>query len=224
MMKDFFTKKENIFMIAIGVACLLLVLIGFLFLFFKPDTNEGPKKIPADASEIVWDTFSSDIISDKVEYPEHLYVGETEGQAGTGVTFAEFEPDEFLTYFSNQNHVSIYPGGISAPLAYGKTRENEYVSTSGQAYQRIEYLTSGDKIWGVMLVPKAQYKNWQSRGFIWIQARVMDRETLCVSESGDAIERVDCDPFIGQKTVYSGTVSDQFIRTGYEIVNKNSFK
>ncbi len=223
-MKDFFTKKENIFILATGAACLLLVLIGFLFLFFKPDTNDGPKKIPATVSEIVWDTFSSDIISDKIEYPEHLRVSQQEDQSGTGITFAEFEPEEFLTYFSNQNHVSIYPDGISAPLSYGKTREDEYVSTSGQVYQRIEHLTSDNEVWGVMLVPKTQYKDWQSRGFVWIQARIKDRETLCVSESGAVTDSVDCDPFVGQKTVYSGTVSDQFIRTGYEIVNKNSFK
>ncbi len=223
-MKDFFAKKENIFIIATSAVCLLLILIGFFFLFLKPDTNDGPKRIPASVSEILWDTFSSDVISDKIEYPQHLHVSERKDQAGTSVTFAEFEPKEFLTYFSNQNHVSIYPDGIGAPLAYGKTREDEYVSTSSQVYQRIEYLTSSDEVWGVMLVPKAQYKNWQSRGFIWIQSRLKDRETFCMSESGDVIESVDCDPFIGQKTVYSGTVSDQFIRTGYEIVNKNSFK
>lgn len=224
MMRDFFTKKENIFIIAIGAVCLLFVLLGFLFLFLRPDASDGPKRVPTDVSEIVWNTFDSDVISDKIEYPEHLYVTEHEDLSDTSVTFAEFEPEDFLTYFSNQNHISIYPDGISAPLSYGKTREDEYTSASGQSYRRIEHLTVDEDVWGIMLVPKATYKNWRSRGFIWIQARVRNRETLCMSESGVVMDSVDCDPFSGQKTVYSGTVSDQFIRTGYEIVNKNSFK
>jgi hypothetical protein len=224
MIKEFFRKKENIFIILIAVVSLLFVLLGFLFLFFKSDPSDGPKRIPNSITDIVWESFDSKLISNKLQYPEHMHVSEQKEETGVGINVAEFEPREFLTYFSNQNHVSIYPGGIDVPLFYGKTRESEYTSSTNQSFMRTEYLTTDNQVWAVMLVPKEQYENWQARGFIWIQTRVQDRETMCLSNTGILIDSVDCDPFAGEKTVYSGTVSDKFIRVGYEIVNKNSFK
>ena len=224
MMREFFTRKENLFIVVIAAVSLVFVIIGFTFLFLKQGASDGPRRIPNSITDIVWKTFSSDLISNRLEYPEHMYINEQKEESGVGITIAEFEPKEFLTYFSNQNHVSIYPSGIDAPFFYGKTKESEYISSTQQEFMRTEYLTIDGDTWAVMLVPKVQYEDWQSRGFIWIQTRIQNRETFCVTQAGMVIDSVDCDPFAGQKTVYSGTVSDKFIRAGYEIVNKNSFK
>jgi hypothetical protein len=224
MIKDFFSKKENVFMILVSLACLAFVIVGFVLLFFRHDSEVGPRTIPNSVSEIIWTEFKSELISNRLQYPEYMYIGEQKEESGVGITVAEFEPREFLTYFSNQNHVSIYPGGIDAPFFYAKTRESDFTSSSGQEYFRTEFLTMQDGVWAVMLVPKVQFENWQSRGFIWIQSRIGERNDMCMSNSGLVVDSVDCDPYSGQKTVYSGTVSDQFIRVGYEIVNKNTFK
>jgi hypothetical protein len=224
MIRDFFTKKENIFTIAIATVCLVFIAFGFFFLFMRPDVSDGPKRIPNNVTDIVWAQLKSDLISNTLEYPEYMHVGEREDETGTAITLAEFEPRDVLTYFSNQNHVSIYPGGIAAPFFYGNTRESDFTSSSGQNYFRTEFLTRDDKVWAVMLVPKEQFEKWESRGFIWIQSRIRGREEVCVSDTGLVVDNVDCDPYSGQKTVYSGTVTNQFIQMGYEIVNKNIFK
>lgn len=208
----------------VAAICLVFVVVGFTFLFFGPTAVEGPRTIPSNTADIVWESYGSDLVSGKILYPDYMHISEQKKDTGVGVTIAEFEPREFLTYFSNQNHVSLYPGGIDTPFFYGKTKEDEYTSETGQQFARTEYLTTDDDVWAVMLVPKEKYKNWQDRGFIMIQARLRDREEYCMSEAGISSDRVDCDPFAGEKTVYSGTVSDQFISVGYEIVNKNSFK
>lgn len=224
MIREFFAKKENVFTIAIASLCLVFVGFGFFFLFMRPDVTEGPKRIPNSVTDIVWAEFKSNLISNALEYPEYMHIGEREDETGSAITLAEFEPREPLTYFSNQNHVSIYPGGIAAPFFYGKTKESEFTSSSGQGYFRTEFLTRDGLVWAVMLVPKEQFEKWESKGFIWIQSRIRGREEACVSDAGMIVDSVDCDPYSGQKTVYSGTVSEQFIRMGYEVVNKNTFK
>jgi hypothetical protein len=223
MIKDFFIKKENIFIIAVAVISVFFVVLGFLFLFFKSEPKDGPRIIPNTINDIVWDDFSSDILKKKIKYPEYMYISEQKEESGVGINITEFKPREFLTYFSNQNQVSVYPGGIDNQLFYGKTKVSEYTSSTGQKFTQTQYLTVNNEIWGVMLIPKDTPEGWQSRGFIWIQSSVKSKESLCLSSKGLLINNVVCDPYAGELPVYKGGVSDQFIRFGYEIINKNSF-
>lgn len=224
MIKEFFTKKENLFIILVGGISIACITLGFVLLFLKPEVDNGPRRIPNSVTDIVWADFDSDIIEGKLQHPEYMQVREQKEEEGVGINLSEFEPREFLTYFSNQNHVSIYPDGLDTPFFYGKTRENEYTSSSGQGFIRTEFLTVDGDVWAVMLVPKEQFGNWQSRGFVWIQTRITNRLDLCISTTGVVIDSMDCDPYAGNKTVYDGEVTDKFIRMGYEVVNKNSFK
>lgn len=194
-----------------------------MFLFFKTDSKDGPRIIPNTIQEITWKDFSSEILKNKIKYPEYMYVQEQKEQTGVGITFAEFQPRDFLTYFSNQNHVSIYPDGIDNQLFYGKTKKTEYTSSTGQNFSKTEYFTVDNKVWAVMLIPKNTPKNWQPRGFIWIQSAIKNKEMLCMSSTGVLIKDVICDPYAGEQPIYRGNVSDQFIRLGEEIINKNSF-
>lgn len=224
MIRDFFIKKENIFIFVVAFISIFFVVLGFLFLFFKTDSSDGPRVIPNNVSEIVWESFSSKILGQKIEYPEYMYIKEEEKDGNFGLNITEFEPREFLNYFSNQNNVSFFPGGIDTPLFYGKIKESDYTSSTGQNYKRTEYLTIEDEVWAVMLIPTESHKEWQSRGFIWIQSKIQLKEQKCITDKGMIIDSLDCDPYTGQKMIYSGKVSDQFLRTGYEIINKNSFK
>lgn len=224
MIKDFFVKKENIFIIVVALVSIFFVVLGFLFLFFRADNSTGPKVIPNSVSEIVWEDFSSKILDQRIEYPEYLHISEQREENGVGVTIAEFEPNQFLNYFSNQNHISFYPNGIDALFFYGKTKESDFVSETGQEYKRTEYLTTQGDVWGVMLVPKKKNEAWQDWGFVFIQTKIRNKEDKCMTESGLIIDSVSCDPYAGQKAVYSGTISGRFIDIGYAIVNRNSFK
>jgi len=223
MIKDFFIKKENIFIFTIALISICCVIVGFLFLFLKTEPTEGPRIIPNNVYEIVWGEFSSKILDVKISYPEYMYVEEQRESTGVGLTISEFKPKDFLTYFSNQNHVSFYPDGIDNQLFYGKTKVSEYTSTLGQNFKRTEYLTTEGEVWGVMLIPQNTPAMWQPRGFIWIQSAVKNKETLCISSKGILINNLVCDPYADQQPVYRGAVSEQFIRYGYEIINKNKF-
>jgi hypothetical protein len=223
MIKNFFLKKENIFISLIALVSIFFVILGFLFLFFKTNSEDGPRIIPNSIEDIEWEDFSSEILDSKISYPEYLFVKEQREPTGVGVNFSEFEPREFLTYFSNQNHVSIYPDGIDNELFYGKKRQSEYTSSSKEDFTKIEYLTVDNDVWAVMLIPKITPKNWQPRGFIWIQSALKNKEELCVSSKGILIKHVICDPYAGEQPAYRGDVFGQFIRFGYEVINKNSF-
>ena len=223
MIKDFFIKKENILMLLIACLSLIGIVIGFSFLFFKSNSTQGPRVIPNTIEQITWGTFSSDIFDLDIIYPDYMYIIEQRESNGVGITISEFVPREFLTYFSNQNHISIYPDGIDNQLFYGKTRQSLYTSQSGQVYNRIEYLTVDNDIWGILLTPQKPPKGWQPRGFIWIQSAISNKEFLCISKKGILINNVVCDPYAGELPVYRGDISNQFINFGYETINKNSF-
>lgn len=223
MIKDFLIKKENIFIFCVALISIFFIVLGFLFLFFKTNSQGGPRVVPNLTSEIIWKDFSSKILKKDIEYPEYMYIGEQQDSLGVGVTLSEFKPKEFLTYFSNQNHVSIYPEGMDNQLFYGKTKDSEYTNSLGQNFLKTEYLTSGGIVWAVMLVPRETPSSWQTKGFIWIQSAIKNKETLCLSSGGILITDIVCDPYVGEEPVYRGDVSEQFIRFGYEIINKNSF-
>lgn len=222
MIKDFFIKKENIFITSIALVSIFCVVLGFLFLFLKTETNNGPRTIPSNVLEIKWKEYSSKLLDKKIQYPEYMYIQEQKESNGVGLTMSEFVPKEFLTYFSNQNHVSIYPTGIDNELFYAKTKLSDFTSSSKQEYVRIEYLTLDNKVWAVKLIPKITPKEWQSHGFIWIQTVVKAKELLCLKFGKTSVDE-NCDPYANQLPVYSGEVNDQFIRFGYEVVNKNTF-
>ncbi len=223
MIKDFFTKKENIFISGVALVSVFCIVLGFLFLFFKTDSSDGPRTIPTNIYEIIWNEFSSKLLDKKIQYPEYMYIEEQKKETGVGITMSEFEPKEFLTYFSNQNHISLYPSGLDNQFFYAKTRQSDFTSSMGQEFTRTEYLTTTGEIWAVMLVPKTTPSNWQPRGFIWIQSAIKTKEDLCMSGIGTILTEESCDPYTDQKPVYKGEVSGQFLRFGYEIVNKNSF-
>ncbi len=223
MIKDFFIKKENIFISVVAIISIFCVVLGFLFLFLRAGETDGPRIIPSNVYEIKWTDFSSKIIKNKIQYPEYMHVNEQREVDGVGVTFSEFKPTEFLTYFSNQNHVSIYPSGIDNHLFYAKTRESDYTSSTNQDFTRTEYLTVDNQVWAVMLVPKITPENWQSRGFIWIQTAIKSKEVLCMNELDKVFSDENCDPYAKESPVYTGDVTDKFIRFGYELVNKNTF-
>lgn len=223
MIKDFFIKKENIFISLIALISIFCVVLGFLFLFFKTESKQGPRVIPNTIESITWEDFSSDILEKSIEYPEYMYVQEQKDETGVGLNISEFEPKEFLTYFSKQNHVSLYPSGIDNQLFYAKTKKSDYKSTTGQEFVRTEYFTTVNQVWAVMLVPKVTPTNWQSRGFIWIQSDLKNKEVLCMSDAGTLITPDVCDPYAKELPVYKGDVSKQFISFGYAIINKNSF-
>lgn len=222
MIKDFFIKKENIFIFIVALVSIFCISLGFLFLFLKTGTKEGPRVIPNTVYDIVWADFSSDILDMKIKYPEYMFISEQREPTGVGITIAEFQPRDFLTYFSNQNHVSVYPDGIDNQLFYGKIKQTDYTSSTGQEFKRTEYLTVNNTVWAVMLTPK-NVKDWQPRGFIWIQSAIKNKKTFCMSSKGVLINHVVCDPYAGELPVYEGDISEQFIRFGYEIINKNSF-
>ena len=223
MVKDFFTKKENIFIIVIVVISISFIVIGFSFLFLKQNSYTGPRTIPNTVEDIVWDTFQSKFFDMQIEYPEYMYIAEQKEEIGVGITLAEFKPREFLTYFSNQNHISLYPDGIDNQLFYGKTKKSEYVSKTGQVFAQTEYLTLSNEVWGVLLVPQKTPKYWQPRGFIWIQTHLANKESLCISSQGIVINNIICDPYKGELPVYRGDISGEFLKFGYEVINKNSF-
>lgn len=223
MVKDFFTKKENIFIIVVAIISISFIVIGFSFLFLKQNSYTGPRTIPNTVEDIVWDTFQSKFFDMQIEYPEYMYIAEQKEEIGVGITLAEFKPREFLTYFSNQNHISLYPDGIDNQLFYGKTKKSEYVSKTGQVFAQTEYLTLSNEVWGVLLVPQKTPKYWQPRGFIWIQTHLANKESLCISSKGIVINNIICDPYKGELPVYRGDISGEFLKFGYEVINKNSF-
>lgn len=222
MLKDFLLKKENLFIFLIALISVFFVIFGFLLLFFG-DRSDDIRIIPTHITDISWEEFSSKVIDSKIQYPEYMYIDEQKNNEGVGLNIAEFKPDGFLTYFSEQNHVSIYPEGLDNQFFYGKTRVSDYTSSTSQEFVQTEYLTIDNKVWAVMLAPKITPENWQSRGFIWIQEHIKNKEQLCVSAKGILINNVLCDPYEGEQPVYRGEVSGKFIRFGYEIINKNSF-
>jgi hypothetical protein len=223
MIKDFFIKKENIFIISIALISIFFVVLGFLFLFFKSNNTDQPRTIPNSIADITWADFSSDILKKKITYPEYMYISEQKEESGVGITIAEFKPRDFLTYFSNQNHVSVYPDGIDNQLFYGKTKNSEYTSATGQIYTRTDYLTVDNKIWAIMFIPKQTPQFWQPRGFVWIQTALKNKESLCIHTNGILINNVTCDPYAGELPVYRGDISGRFIDFAFEIINKNSF-
>jgi hypothetical protein len=222
MIRDFLYKKENIFIFLIALISMFCVVLGFLFLFFGDDRSER-KIIPNSITDIKWASFNSKILDKKIEYPEYMDIREQRENQGVGITVAEFEPKEFLTYFSNQNHISIYPEGLDNQLFYGKTRQGEYTSSTGQLFTKIEYITTNDIVWGVALIPKDTPKKWSKNGFIWIQSALKNKQDLCISKTGILINNVVCDSYNDQSPVYKGDIQGQFIRFGYELVNKNRF-
>lgn len=222
MIKKLFIKKENIFILSIVLFSLLCIIVGFLLLFFRQESSV-PKNIPVNVYDIRWSVFDSDILNKKIQYPDYMFVTEQKNSSGVGLSISEVQNKSFLNYFSNQNHVSIYPEGMDNQLFYGKTKETEYTSSTGQKFKRTEYLTIDNKVWAIMLVPEDKTIFGETRGFIWIQSIIKKKESLCISSKGVLINNVTCDPYSGELPVYRGEVSQQFIRFGYEIINKNSF-
>ncbi|MEY4440404.1 MAG: hypothetical protein RLY49_30 [Candidatus Parcubacteria bacterium] len=223
MLKEFLLKKENIFMFFVILISLFCIVFGFLFLFFGNNKDSDRRIIPNSVTDIKWANFNSDILDKKIQYPEYMDISEQKENQGVGVTIAEFKPKEFLTYFSNQNHISIYPEGLDNQLFYGKTRQGEYTSSTGQSFTKIEYLTTENFVWGVALIPKETPKKWSKNGFIWIQSTLKNKEDLCISKNGILINNVICDPYSDQLPVYKGNLQEQFIRFGYKMINKNTF-
>lgn len=224
MITDFFKKRENIFITIIALISILFVITGYIFLFFDTKTKNGPKIIPNTVEEIVWKDFSSKVLGTKISYPNHFSVFEQKELNGVGITISEFESKSFVSYFSNQNHFSIYPEGIDNQFFYGKTKTSNFVSEDGREFSRTEYLTVDNKVWAIMLVPKEKPENWQNRGFIWIQSALRNKFSLCVSSKGVLIDNVECDPYSGELPIFRGEVSDQFINFSYEIINRNKFE
>ncbi len=225
MIRDFFIKKENVFIIIVGCISIFFAVLGFLFLFLRDTSpSDGPRVIPSNIFDITWDDFKSNLLGQKIQYPEYMYIAEQKDLSGVGLTIAEFEPREFLTYFSNQEHVSFYPNGIDVPFFYGKTKESDFTSSSNQEYVRTEYLTLDNEVWAVMLVPKNKFEEWQNWGFIWIQTKIVGKEENCITEKGAIIDGMTCNEYQGERVVYSGKISDRIIKVGYEIVNQNTFK
>jgi|GEM_PF-6478425 len=224
MIKEFFKKRENILIGIIALISIFFVVLGFLFLFFKTSSDNGPRVIPSSIDTIIWKDFNSKLISQKVTYPEYMYISEQEKQNEVGVTLSEFKPEGFLNYFSNQNHVSIYPQGIGDIFIYAKTRETQYASDSNQDFIRTEYLTLDNEVWAVKLVPKETPKNWQPWGFVLIETKIRNKEQKCLSDTSEVLDTLECDPYQDQKIMYLGDVSNNFIKLGYEIIHKNIFK
>lgn len=223
MIKDFFIKKENIFISVVAVISIFCVVLGFLFLFFNMDSKDGPRTIPNTVYEIKWKQFSSKILGKKIQYPEYMYIDEHQQENAVGLTITEFEPKDLLTYFSNQNNVSVYPLGLDTQFFYAIKKESDYTSSTGQEFGRIEYLTTKNQVWATMLTPKVAPKGWQSRGFIWIQSDIKNKTVLCMSKPNLILADENCDPYNNQMPIYQGEVAGQFMRFGYEIVNKNTF-
>lgn len=224
MIKEFFRKKETLFILGIALISVFFIILGFLFLFFKSEYRGAPRVIPTDTESISWKGFSSKLLKQKIQYPDYMYINEQESVDGTGINIAEFKPQGFLNYFNNQNHISLYPSGMEMDLYYGKIRESEFTNSEGQVFDRVEYLTLQDEVWAIMLTPQqATNSLWQSRGFVWMQTQIKNREILCMAPTGVLISDVNCDPFGGQKIVYDGIITGQFLNFGYEIINKNSF-
>lgn len=222
MIKDFFIKKENILIIIIAIISVFFVVLGFLFLFFKANTEDQPQIIPNTINDIVWGSFDSNILKNKIQYPVHFFITEQKDELGVGISIAELQPRNFLTYFSNQNHISIYPEGMDNQLFYGKTNNSKYTSPTGRMYTRTDYLTVDNNIWAIMLIPEEIPENWQSRGFVWIQTVIKNKESLCIHTNGILISNISCDPYAGELPIYRGDISGSFIDFAFEIINKNS--
>ena len=224
MIKEFLKKKETLAILIIAIASVFFIVLGFLLLFFNSDYKSTPRTIPSDVESITWKSFSSKILKQKIEYPEYMHISEYENIFSTGINIAEFKSQGFLTYFNNQNHVSFYPSGMDMQLYYAKTRESDFTNSLGQEFKKTEYLTLNDDVWAIMLIPQnTSNPLWQNKGFIWMQTQLQNKETLCMAPSGVLISDIECDPFVNQKVVYDGIVTGQFLRFGYEIINKNSF-
>ncbi len=208
-------------MVAILFISIILIAIGFFLLFLRTDTQSELKKVQNNLNEIIWAEFSSDIFEKDILYPSYLYTITKKDNFLVGASFTERKTDELPTYFTNQNHISFYPEGIDNQFFYGKTKESQYTSATGQEYSRIEYLTNNDQVWAILLAPKDTPKGWQSKGFIWIQSFVKNKEQLCISQNGILISNIECDPYSGEQPIYKGEISQKFIDLGYEVINKN---
>jgi len=224
MIKEFFKKKETLFILVIATISIFFIVLGFLFLFFKSEYKNTPRVIPSNVESITWKNFFSKLLKTKISYPEYMHISEHENASGIGINIAEFKPQGFLTYFNNQNHVSLYPSGMDMQLYYAKTKESEFTNSLGQIFKKTEYLTLDDEVWAIMLVPQDTSNSlWQARGFIWIQTQIQNRQIFCMSSNNVIISDVECDLFSGQKIIYDGNITGQFLRFGYEIINKNNF-
>lgn len=223
MIKEFFIKKENILISLIAIISIFFIVLGFLFLFFRTKSSEGPRIIPNNAGEIVWKKFSSKLLDKKIKYPDYMFIDEQKEKSGVGINISEIEPKEFLTYFSNQNQVSIYPSGLDNELLYGKKRESEFKSKSGQVFRRTEFLTVDNKVWAVMLKSDKPLDNWDKQGFIWLQSEIENKKISCINDKGKVTESETCDPLSKQLPVYRGEISTRFMNIAYEIINNNSF-
>lgn len=224
MIKDFLAKKETILIFVIAIISIFFVALGFLFLFFKSDYELEPRIIPSTVESIVWESFSSKIIKQKIAYPEYMYIADIKNESQKVITLAEFEPYKELDFFSNQNHLAIYPEGADQQFFYGKTKESEFVSQTGQTYTQTEYLTVDNVTWAISLKPKQAPVSWQPQGFIWIQTQIQGKEMFCMGNTGLIASDVECDPFTGQKFLYDGVITGNFLKFGYEIINKNKFE
>lgn len=222
MIKEFFVKKENILILLVALLSIFCIILGFLLLFFKSDSST-PKIVPLNIYDIEWEDFNSKVLDKNIQYPNHMFIFEQRETDGVGVVVSEIQTKDFLTYFTNQSHVSIYPEGIDNQLFYGKTKESKYTSSTGQDFKRTEYFTVDGDIWAIKLDPEDKKVFGQTRGFIWIQSGIKKKEQMCISSKGVLINNINCDPYSGEQPVFKGEVSDQFIRFGYEIINKNSF-
>lgn len=224
MIKNFFIKKENIFILSVALVCIFFVVLGFLFLFLKTTTNGGPKVIPNSVTPITWQIFKSDTLNQKIKYPEYMYILEQKKETGVGVMLTEVETEDFLTYFSNQNYIAMYPNGLDLNLYYAKTKDFDFISETGDEYIKTEYLTKDGEIWALKFVPKITPKSWQKWGFVWVQTRVRDENKICLNKNNEDTHTSICDPTKNQKIMYEGKVEGKFLDKGYQIINNNSFK
>jgi hypothetical protein len=224
MIKDFFIKKETIFILLIAIISIFFIVLGFLFLFFKSNNESTPRTIPITADSIVWDTFSSKVLNQKIKYPEYMFIEDIKDDFEGSLMLSEFKPSRSLNLFSNQNHIAFYPNGSAQQFFYGKVKNSEFISETGQKYTITEYLTFTNDVWAVSFKPINTPSSWHSQGFIWVHTQIQNRELLCISNTGLIIRDVECDPYQGQKIIYDGKITGNFSKIAYEIINKNKFE
>ena len=65
-------------------------------------------------------------------------------------------------------------------------------------------------------------KKWSNRGFIWVAAKLDNREYKCFDIDGE--KDVDfCDPYFGDDFYVDGDFDKEFIKTGKQFIDKIKF-
>jgi len=226
MIKDIFIKKENQVMIGVVIISLFLISIGFYFLNKNGEDGLVPRNIPNSVETIKWKEYKNDKYNIDIQYPEHFKFFTETKTFGPAFNFYFDEGKNKLPFdhFVNQSHLSVYPEGVILlrPDHSEYYEQGDYTNSKGMVFLVREYKTYDKKTWAIMAKPKSVPKKWLEVGFIWISSEIKNKDAVCFD--GDVKKSIDvCNVLEGDSFYVVGSVDEEFIKIGREILDKVSF-